>query len=159
MHHSSKSLSLLCALAVAVACSTLIPKERTGFSLTPERQKARDRMIAKLKTKQKLPFDKPQQAMAFFWAKRSPDSQPMGVSELEQAAEAVADMPVVERASASPATGVPLAGDSSAASVSGTLQAWQPLGPGNIGGRSRTLLIHDKKPHLMWTAGVAGGIW
>ena len=37
--------------------------------------------------------------------------------------------------------------------------AWQPLGPGNIGGRSRAFLIHRTKNNLMWTAGVAGGIW
>lgn len=37
--------------------------------------------------------------------------------------------------------------------------AWQPLGPGNIGGRTRALLIHHTQNNLMWTAGVAGGIW
>ena len=36
---------------------------------------------------------------------------------------------------------------------------WTPLGPGNVGGRTRALLIHRTQTNLMWTAGVAGGIW
>lgn len=39
------------------------------------------------------------------------------------------------------------------------LAAWQPLGPGNIGGRTRSLLIHPRNPNILYTAGVAGGVW
>src|SRR6185436_177980 len=164
MMNRSSRLSTLCAfLAVVVAWSGLLrPEGPRRASLSPERARARDRMIAKLKTEEGPRYDKPDEAMAFYWAKRSPDAQPMSVSELEEAAEAVAEMPVVQRADGAyqaHTTDVPLSGSSAASSASGTLQAWQPLGPGNIGGRSRALLIHDKKPHLMWTAGVAGGIW
>jgi hypothetical protein len=170
MINRTSRLSTLCAfVAVVVACSAVLRPDRPRrATLSPERAGARDRMIAKLKTNeaeregQGPRYDKPDEAMAFYWAKRSPDTQPMSVSELEEAAEAVAEMPVVQRADGAyqaHTTDVPLSGSSAASSASGTLQAWQPLGPGNIGGRSRALLIHDKKPHLMWTAGVAGGIW
>lgn len=37
--------------------------------------------------------------------------------------------------------------------------SWTWLGPGNIGGRVRSLLIHPSNPNLMWTGGVSGGIW
>ncbi len=50
------------------------------------------------------------------------------------------------------------AGDGSA-STSGALGAWQSLGPGNVGGRTRALLIDPVNPDVMYAAAVAGGIW
>ncbi|MBS1806716.1 MAG: hypothetical protein JST84_00825 [Acidobacteria bacterium] len=37
--------------------------------------------------------------------------------------------------------------------------AWTPLGPGNIGGRTRAILINPANPNMVYAAGVAGGIW
>ena len=39
------------------------------------------------------------------------------------------------------------------------LEIWEPLGPGNIGGRTRALLLDPRDPDTMYTAGVSGGIW
>jgi photosystem II stability/assembly factor-like uncharacterized protein len=39
------------------------------------------------------------------------------------------------------------------------LGAWSWLGPGNVGGRTRALLIHPTTPNTMYAAGVAGGVW
>jgi hypothetical protein len=36
---------------------------------------------------------------------------------------------------------------------------WTPLGPGNVGGRTRALLINPTDPNLMYAAGIAGGVW
>ncbi len=36
---------------------------------------------------------------------------------------------------------------------------WRFLGPGNIGGRTRVLLIDPDDPAVMYTGGVSGGIW
>ncbi|HEY0142654.1 MAG TPA: hypothetical protein VGF48_17275 [Thermoanaerobaculia bacterium] len=36
---------------------------------------------------------------------------------------------------------------------------WQFLGPGNIGGRTRALVIDAKNPRLMYAGGVSGGVW
>ena len=36
---------------------------------------------------------------------------------------------------------------------------WEPLGPGNIGGRTRALLVDPVTPDLLIAAGVSGGIW
>jgi len=55
-------------------------------------------------------------------------------------------------------TGGAGAGDGSA-STSGALGTWQSLGPGNVGGRTRTLLIDPTDPNVMYAAAVAGGIW
>ncbi|MFN0112869.1 MAG: Ig-like domain-containing protein [Blastocatellia bacterium] len=39
------------------------------------------------------------------------------------------------------------------------LGTWTSLGPGNIGGRTRTIIINPDNPNIMFAAGVAGGIW
>ena len=47
----------------------------------------------------------------------------------------------------------------SAGSTSGVLGTWQPLGPGNVGGRTRAIIIDPVTPNTMYAAGVAGGVW
>jgi len=39
------------------------------------------------------------------------------------------------------------------------LSPWQSLGPGNIGGRSRALVIDPRTPRILYLAGVSGGVW
>jgi photosystem II stability/assembly factor-like uncharacterized protein len=39
------------------------------------------------------------------------------------------------------------------------LDTWTPLGPGNIGGRSRVVLVHPQNPAVLFAAGVSGGVW
>jgi photosystem II stability/assembly factor-like uncharacterized protein len=36
---------------------------------------------------------------------------------------------------------------------------WQPLGPGNIGGRTRALIVDPVEPRVLYAAGVSGGVW
>lgn len=36
---------------------------------------------------------------------------------------------------------------------------WEWLGPGNVGGRIRSILIHPTNTNTMWIGGVSGGIW
>ncbi len=36
---------------------------------------------------------------------------------------------------------------------------WEWLGPGNVGGRIRSILIHPTSPSTMWIGAVSGGIW
>ena len=36
---------------------------------------------------------------------------------------------------------------------------WASIGPGNIGGRIRSLIIHPDNPDIMLAGGVSGGIW
>src|SRR5918996_65580 len=44
-------------------------------------------------------------------------------------------------------------------SAAGVLDAWTPLGPGNIGGRTRVVKFHPASPTTIFAAGVSGGIW
>jgi photosystem II stability/assembly factor-like uncharacterized protein len=41
----------------------------------------------------------------------------------------------------------------------GDILAWREIGPGNIGGRTRALVIDPTAPDTMYAGGVAGGIW
>jgi photosystem II stability/assembly factor-like uncharacterized protein len=36
---------------------------------------------------------------------------------------------------------------------------WTSAGPGNIGGRTRSVLIHPQNPDTMWAGSAGGGIW
>jgi hypothetical protein len=37
--------------------------------------------------------------------------------------------------------------------------AWVPLGPGNIGGRTRSIAFHPTQPDTVWAASAGGGVW
>lgn len=37
--------------------------------------------------------------------------------------------------------------------------SWNWLGPGNVGGRIRSIVIHPSNPSNMWVGSVGGGIW
>ncbi len=38
-------------------------------------------------------------------------------------------------------------------------QNWQELGPFNIGGRTRAIVVHPQNPNVWWLGSVGGGIW
>ena len=41
----------------------------------------------------------------------------------------------------------------------GGLWSWEWIGPGNVGGRIRSIVIHPTVTDRMWIGGVSGGIW
>src|SRR5829696_1800854 len=41
----------------------------------------------------------------------------------------------------------------------GATGGWRSLGPGNIGGRTRSIVVHPKTVKVMWAGSVGGGIW
>ncbi|MEO1128192.1 MAG: dockerin type I domain-containing protein, partial [Planctomycetota bacterium] len=41
----------------------------------------------------------------------------------------------------------------------GGISGWSELGPGNIGGRTRTLVIDHNNTDILYTGGVSGGLW
>jgi hypothetical protein len=41
----------------------------------------------------------------------------------------------------------------------GAVANWTPLGPGNIGGRTRALVIDPTNPAVLYAGGVGGGVW
>ena len=110
---------------------------------------------------QARPFDRPDGAQAFFVFKRLAQGQTaLSGTQMIAAAAASQAMGVystARRAFVAPARsggrGLMLANGQS---IPGT---WTPLGPGNVGGRTRAILIHPATPTTMWAGAVAGGIW
>jgi photosystem II stability/assembly factor-like uncharacterized protein len=45
------------------------------------------------------------------------------------------------------------------ASSAATLSGWTALGPGNVGGRTRALIVDPVRPRTMYAAGASGGVW
>jgi photosystem II stability/assembly factor-like uncharacterized protein len=109
-----------------------------------------------------LPFDQPDDAQAFFVLKRLPQDQTaLSGTALMKVAEAVRSMGLYSTARHMLLTDAMANGRYGTELVNGNNLAgtWTPLGPGNIGGRTRAILIHPTTPSTMWAAGVAGGIW
>lgn len=161
----SRLLAAVLSVVILIPLAVLIA-QRDQPMLSGQHVQARERMMAKLRAKQNKPFDQPAEAQEFYWSKRSPDGERMPPTQLQAAAAAADQLPLYSTFTGrvspggSHATTVPLAPAAAAGSATGTFaESWQPLGPGNIGGRSRALLIHHTQNNMMWTGGVAGGIW
>src|SRR5215212_8037873 len=116
-------------------------------------------------------FDDPGAAARSDLARRQPTDGRLDMSRLYEAAtrrvasldrfsSAVGrDIPAAQPASRLWLSGshLMLLGDTSKAT--GVLDAWTPLGPGNIGGRTRVVKFHPVVPTTLFAAGVSGGIW
>src|ERR1041385_117735 len=58
-----------------------------------------------------------------------------------------------------PSTNEPYFGISGSGLAGIQTNGWTWLGPGNIGGRLRSILIHPTQTNVMWCGGVDGGVW
>jgi photosystem II stability/assembly factor-like uncharacterized protein len=47
----------------------------------------------------------------------------------------------------------------SPATMTNAISSWQFLGPGNIGGRTRTFIIDPENHDVLYSGGVSGGVW
>jgi len=122
---------------------------------------------ARLNPNGKARSDQPQSAQTYFLDMRLPPDQAvltpqMYLPALSQAARmpvySTAQGRVIKAATSRPLT-APSIVTQSLDPTAGTLGIWKSLGPGNIGGRTRALVIHPQDPETMWAAAVAGGIW
>jgi hypothetical protein len=50
-------------------------------------------------------------------------------------------------------------GDPEAAALGLMPSSWTFRGPQNVGGRTRSLVIHPTNPNILWAASVGGGVW
>ncbi|MEN3333765.1 MAG: hypothetical protein V7641_3130, partial [Blastocatellia bacterium] len=133
-----------------------------GFSEPPGKQKAKagkqsaKTAIPKIAGGEYLPEDEPSEAEAFALLKRAPSGEkslPMGrYWKARQEARAL------PRYSTALGSFINEQGGLSPAELD-ALGNWTQLGPGNIGGRTRVLVIAPSNPSLMYAAGVAGGVW
>src|SRR5215471_9227840 len=106
----------------------------------------------------RIAYDQPAEANEYYLLKRSPDGHsPIPVNRYLDAIERGNRMPQYSTASR---TRLPSIREMQTTSIATqSLGAWTALGPGNIGGRTRALLINPIDPSIMYAAGVAGGIW
>ncbi|MBK8313867.1 MAG: hypothetical protein IPL01_07490 [Acidobacteria bacterium] len=102
-------------------------------------------------------FDQPDEAMRFYLNKRLPEGvTDFPVEKYFEAQELMKGMPQFSTVTNSQYP------SQLQMRVSGTNQnigTWSPLGPGNIGGRTRAILIDPQNTNLIYAAGVAGGVW
>jgi photosystem II stability/assembly factor-like uncharacterized protein len=104
------------------------------------------------------PYDQPGEAIEYYLSKRLPAGHgDLPVERYYRAMDRMSGMPVYSTKARRfvPVTLDPKTGRSRSLS----LGQWTSLGPGNIGGRTRTLVIHPDSPHILYAAGVSGGIW
>jgi photosystem II stability/assembly factor-like uncharacterized protein len=154
-----KTRSLLSATLLSIAAFTLI----LCFSLFQSKEHqptdaAHPSNRSKFETRQVKPHDQPDEAEEFYRFKRSPDGvSPVPVERYLKAMEQASRMPHYSTAAAG---FVPSLHELRQAGVQpATLGSWTQLGPGNIGGRTRALLINPSNADVMYAAGVAGGVW
>ena len=107
-------------------------------------------------------YDEPDAAFELYRLKRlgaSPRHDP--VTAYRTALAHMDGMPRHSTALGGPLPARPLATLTSLAKfvAARALGRWTALGPGNIGGRTRTLVIHPDHPEIMWAGGVSGGVW
>ncbi len=105
-------------------------------------------------------YDQPDEAIDYYRRKRLPP----GEQEIpvEKYLVAKAQMDAMPQYSTAQNRFLPSRNELKASRTEATTEAlgtWTPLGPGNIGGRTRALLIHPTNPQVMYAAGVAGGVW
>lgn len=102
--------------------------------------------------------DQPAEASRFAVSKRSPDGvTPVPYARYASAWEAARKLPL--HSTRTGKVGDSLEELERRGEAPDALGTWTPLGPGNVGGRSRGLVIHPSSPATMWSAGVAGGVW
>lgn len=149
------SLLLVAAVSSAIAGGCSLHRKPARESLQ-ERWARASRTVASAKGPR---FDQPEEAAEYARMKRlggTIDVDP--IFQFEAAERHVADMPRYSTRLESFVESVARGGD--AAGVSGkTAGSWIPLGPGNIGGRTRVLLIDPRNPNVFFAAGVSGGVW
>lgn len=143
-------------LRVFLTCLTLFVTLPV-FSAEPPSNPA---VAAKGKGKEIKRFDQPAEAEEFYRLKRAPVGQSTVPVELYLTArEQMEQMPQhsIRLESSFPSEAQGGAGAVSAQSV--VFGSWQKLGPANIGGRTRALLIHPTNPSILYAGGVAGGVF
>ncbi|MDK1287845.1 rhombosortase-dependent cadherin domain-containing protein [Pseudoalteromonas umbrosa] len=146
------------AVAIALGGATYIALQ--SQTSTPYERKA-EFLEKKAQSKSQSPkrYDKPKEAQEFFVQQRLPvGTSSLPVEKYSQALKKIKEMTafsISENAVVAQITPKLNAPDGN----NQELGQWQELGPGNIGGRTRTLIIHPTDHDIMYTAGVAGGVW
>jgi len=98
--------------------------------------------------------DEAEEAAAFYLLKRAPDGRNLPAERYLAAREAARRMPRYSSARRSFVSGL-----RPRDVITQPVTDWVPLGPGNIGGRTRALVIHPSTPATMYAGTSGGGVW
>jgi len=98
-------------------------------------------------------YDQPAEAISHYVMKRiGPGMSELPMERLGQAKRHMAGMPLFSSVSNELI-------DAQGTRAIGDLDTWESLGPGNIGGRTRALLIDPDSPDTIYSGAVSGGVW
>lgn len=102
-------------------------------------------------------YDKPAEAAEYFRTKRLPEGEfDLPVERYLIAAERIRELPqysTIRRRM------LPSIRDRAGAKENQADEWWKQLGPGNVGGRTRVLLVNPVNPQVIYAAAAAGGVW
>lgn len=147
--------SLLAPLRVPAPAAGEAGRPLSGRRLPPA-------LHEKLSGEELLRYDSPDEALELYRRKRAPlGEQEIPVERYLRALEAMRIMPQhsTARGAVLPSRAALSAQGISPLSAAASLGAWTPLGPGNIGGRTRVLVVDPKTPRILYAAAAAGGVW
>ncbi|HVR95308.1 MAG TPA: hypothetical protein VMW27_01750 [Thermoanaerobaculia bacterium] len=153
--------SSLFLLLLLPALAAPLEAAEAGGPRAPSAEALR-KLEAKEKAEALRPPDSPDEAQAYFYAKRAPAGQKaVPVERYFTAQEQMRRMPQYSTARGTflPSRAALEEKGLSYVSEAASLGAWSSLGPGNIGGRTRNLVIDPRRPEVMYAGGVAGGVW
>jgi len=117
-----------------------------------------DRLLQKKRAKPPKRFDKPKEAMIFFAERRAPVGET--AIPVERYVAALKHMDGMDIYSTRLDRLVPAGRKRDFLdSRQGVLGRWTPVGPGNVGGRIRAVVVDPVTPATLYVGGVAGGVW
>lgn len=141
-------------LALALVVLPVLLFGEAKLQASPEEKARLESKLEQIKEGELERFDEPDEAQHFYLKKRSEDgTSPIPVEKYFRAME---HMRTMDRYST--AMGRSLSANLDFAD-SVTLGTWTPLGPGNVGGRTRAIVIVPGSPSTMYAGSVAGGVW
>ena len=134
----------------------------------PSRKVVSKPMLEKILEKARRPmppalrYGEPDRAEAWFRLKRAPVGET--AVPVERYFQALEQMRTMRQHSTVSNTVLPSRAELeergiASATAAATLGSWTSLGPGNVGGRTRTLVIDPVTPRILYAGGVAGGVW
>ncbi len=151
------------ALIAYVTQYAFSPAQSLEHQISPEKRAFLTRKKASKDSHPKR-YDAPQEAINFYVKQRLPLGQQsipsekygqakLHIDEMQQYSFSSNDLKLSRNQLKSFST------DIEKMTKPGAVKEWSNIGPGNIGGRTRTLLIDPQTPETMFAAGVAGGVW
>ncbi|MBX7219220.1 MAG: fibronectin type III domain-containing protein [Blastocatellia bacterium] len=102
------------------------------------------------------PADEPDEMQRFYLRKRVGRGTELPLEKYLAAQRHMARMPVFSSRQGRPVAGSAAQGEEQ---FLAGISTWNPLGPGNVGGRTRTLVIDPAVPATIYAGAASGGVW